>query len=167
MDEIQQEVTPEKQSNFNPMLLVGVLVIVVLAGGLIWHSHKSKNNAILSASAKPMQQKTTPVVTQASTPTPATTSATEEQTVELEAGSFYYKPNEIHVKKGQKVKVTMHSVSMMHDFNIDALDVHMDEVRDGNTGSVEFTADKAGTFEYYCGVGNHRQMGQVGKLIVE
>ena len=37
----------------------------------------------------------------------------------------------------------------------------------GQIDEVEFVVDKAGTFEYYCSVGNHRQMGMVGKLIVE
>ena len=32
---------------------------------------------------------------------------------------------------------------------------------------VQFIADKAGTFEYYCFVGNHRQMGMVGTLTVK
>ncbi len=32
---------------------------------------------------------------------------------------------------------------------------------------VEFTADKKGTFEYYCSVGEHRVNGMKGKFIVE
>lgn len=104
--------------------------------------------------------------------TPPTTSTEpivneEIKTVEIEAGSFYYKPNLITVKKDEKVKIVMKSVSMMHDFNIDELGVKMPIIKNGDTGTVEFTADKVGTFEYYCSVGQHRQLGQVGKLIVE
>ena len=32
---------------------------------------------------------------------------------------------------------------------------------------LEFTADKAGSFEYYCSVGEHKAMGMVGTLKVE
>jgi uncharacterized cupredoxin-like copper-binding protein len=32
---------------------------------------------------------------------------------------------------------------------------------------VQFVADKTGTFEFYCSVGNHRQMGMVGTLVVQ
>ena len=32
---------------------------------------------------------------------------------------------------------------------------------------IEFTADKTGSFEYYCSVGTHRQMGMKGTLIVK
>ena len=89
------------------------------------------------------------------------------KTVEVEAGSYYYKPNIITAKKGETIKIEMKSVSMMHDFNIDELGVKMPIVKNGDTGTVEFTVDKVGTFEYYCSVGQHRQLGQVGKLIVE
>lgn len=104
--------------------------------------------------------------------TPPTTSTEqvineEIKTVEMEAGSFYYKPNIITIKKGEKVKIVMKSVSMMHDFVIDELGVKMPIVKNGDTGTVEFTADKIGTFEYYCSVGQHRQLGQIGKLVVE
>jgi nitrite reductase (NO-forming) len=55
---------------------------------------------------------------------------------------------------------------MSHDFVIDELGVQSDKVNNGETATVQFVADKVGTFEYYCSVGNHRAMGMVGKLIV-
>jgi heme/copper-type cytochrome/quinol oxidase subunit 2 len=85
----------------------------------------------------------------------------------MEAGSFYYSPNEIRVKKGETVKIVMKSVDMMHDFNIDELDVKLPITKSGETNSVEFTADTVGEFEFYCSVGQHRANGQVGTLIVE
>ena len=33
--------------------------------------------------------------------------------------------------------------------------------------TAEFTADKVGSFEYYCSVGSHRSMGMKGVLKVE
>lgn len=90
--------------------------------------------------------------------------------VKMEAGAFYYAPNVITVKKGQKVRIDMTSVGdsgmMMHDFNIDELDVSMDALPEGESGSVEFVADTVGEFEYYCSVGEHRANGQIGTLIV-
>jgi heme/copper-type cytochrome/quinol oxidase subunit 2 len=91
----------------------------------------------------------------------------EARTIAVEAGSFYYKPAEIRVKKGETVTIEMNSVDMMHDFNIDELGVKIPITRSGSTNSVTFTADTVGTFEYYCSVGNHRAQGQVGTLIVE
>jgi heme/copper-type cytochrome/quinol oxidase subunit 2 len=98
----------------------------------------------------------------------ATDATTQDvQIVSVEAGSFYFKPNEIRVKQGQKVRIVMKSVDMMHDFNITELDVKMPITKSGDTGTVEFVANKKGTFEYFCSVGSHRKMGQGGKLIVE
>lgn len=89
------------------------------------------------------------------------------KTITMEAGSFYYNPSEIRVKKGEKVKIQLTAKDMMHDFNIDELNVKSAKVSEGQTTTIEFTADKVGEFEYYCSVGQHKSMGQVGKLIVE
>lgn len=91
----------------------------------------------------------------------------EVQIVEVEAGSFYYEPNEIRVKQGETVRIVMTSVDMMHDFKIDELGVSLPITRNGETNEVEFTADTVGEFEFYCSVGEHRANGQVGTLIVE
>jgi len=56
---------------------------------------------------------------------------------------------------------------MMHDFNIDEFDVKLPVTAAGETNSVTFIADTIGEFEYYCSVGQHRQLGQVGTLVVE
>lgn len=86
--------------------------------------------------------------------------------ITIEAGSFYYKPNVITVKKGEKVQIVLSSKDMVHDFQIDELNVKGPMTKSGETSTVEFTADKVGTFEYYCSVGQHRKMGQVGTITV-
>lgn len=95
------------------------------------------------------------------------TVASDVQVIEMEAGAFYYKPDSIRVKKGQKVQIVFKSVDMMHDFNVDELNIKSEVVKGGNSSTFEFVANEAGTFEYYCSVGQHRQQGQVGTLIVE
>lgn len=56
---------------------------------------------------------------------------------------------------------------MMHNLNIDEFNVKSPTAKSGETITFEFTPNKAGTFEYYCAIGQHRKNGQVGKLIVE
>lgn len=98
----------------------------------------------------------------------AGTLAEDVQPFMIEGGSFYFKPNEIRVKVGQKVKVTLSPVGeMTHDFIIDEFNVRTKQIEAGETDIVEFTPDKVGTYEFYCSVGKHRSMGMVGKLIVE
>src|SRR3989344_1215673 len=85
----------------------------------------------------------------------------------VEGSPFKFVPNVINVKKGDTVRVTFKNVTGTHDFVIDEFDVRTNQIGEGEEEEVEFIADKAGTFEYYCSVGNHRAMGMVGKLIVE
>ena len=99
-------------------------------------------------------------------PTQTSQAQSQVKEVSVEAGSFYFKPSEITVKKGEKVKIVMRSVSLMHNFTVDELNVQLPIVKNGDTGTVEFIPDRVGTFEYYCSVGEHRQNGQAGKLIV-
>lgn len=87
--------------------------------------------------------------------------------IEVHGGSYYFTPDEIRVKKGDTVRITFVNDGGMHDWVIDEFDARTDVTSSGETDSVEFVADEAGEFEYYCSVGNHREMGMVGSLIVE
>ena len=91
----------------------------------------------------------------------------EVRVIEMEAGAFYYKPDQIRVKKGETVRIVMNSVDMVHDLVIDELNIQIPITKSGEMNVVEFTADTVGEFEFYCSVGSHRAQGQVGTLIVE
>ena len=78
---------------------------------------------------------------------------------------FY--PQTIVVLKGDKVKLILNNTDEMdHGFAIDALGISQ-EVKAGQTITIEFVADTAGVFTFYCtfpcGPG-HSQM--TGQLIV-
>lgn len=141
-----------------------VLLIVALIGGGYLYFSQSNKNVLLPESSVKMSGSSS---SSSMTTTDSSTASTEVKTISVEAGSFYYKPSIITVKKGEIVKIVLNSISMMHDFNIDELGVKMPIVKNGDTGTVEFISDKIGTFEYYCSVGQHRANGQVGKLVVE
>ncbi|MBT5342665.1 multicopper oxidase domain-containing protein [Candidatus Woesearchaeota archaeon] len=74
---------------------------------------------------------------------------------------------EIKVKVGQKIKIEFTSTEGFHDFVIDELEAKTDKVNSGGSTSVEFVANQAGTFSYYCSVGKHRDFGMEGTFIVE
>lgn len=97
---------------------------------------------------------------------------TEEVTVEEEAMEetvkefnirafrFDFDPNEITVKKGDKVKINIENTDTTHGIFLPEFGVSGNEV-------VEFTADKAGTFSWNCNTfcgGGHS--GMKGTLIV-
>ena len=71
------------------------------------------------------------------------------------------------VKKGDRVRITFKNSGGTHDFIIDEFNVATKRLNGGEQDAVEFTADKTGSFEYYCSVGSHRAMGMKGTLVVE
>lgn len=88
--------------------------------------------------------------------------------ITVEGGSTYFKPNVIRVKQGQLVKIEFKNVEGNHNFVLDEFDIETKEIGPNQiTEGIEFIADKVGEFEFYCSVSNHRQLGMVGKLIVE
>ena len=81
--------------------------------------------------------------------------------------NFAFNPSEMRVKEGDTVVVRFRSTDGFHDWVVDEFDARTARVNTGGTTQVTFVADKKGTFEYYCSVGNHRERGMVGTLIVE
>ena len=77
----------------------------------------------------------------------------------------------IRVHEGERVRLRITSGDVIHGFEIDGLGVEVDELYPGKFVTVEFTADKAGTFEFVCTVrcdedrAAHKAM--TGSLIVE
>lgn len=86
---------------------------------------------------------------------------------EVGGGAFYFDPDEITVTEGDTVRIVFTNEGGTHDWVLDEFNASTPRTQTGETVEVEFVADQAGTFEYYCSVGNHREMGMVGTLVVE
>ena len=82
-------------------------------------------------------------------------------------GKYYpqYSLKEITVKKGDLVRVKITVTSGTHDFKIDEFDVYSETLLNEET-VIEFFADKAGEFIYYCTKPNHRKNGHWGTIKV-
>lgn len=78
--------------------------------------------------------------------------------------NFVYTPNVISAQVGQEVVITMTNTGT-HDFVIDELGVRQALAAGVNT--IRFTPSKAGTFEFYCSIGSHREMGMKGTITVK
>lgn len=81
--------------------------------------------------------------------------------------NFSFEPSLITVNKGDRVKITFENTAGFHDFVIDEYGVATKQAQAPDTEVIEFTADKVGSFEYYCSVGTHRAMGMKGTLKVQ
>lgn len=84
----------------------------------------------------------------------------------VSGGNFSFTPSTMTVKKGDTVRITFKNDEGFHDLKIDEFKIATKQIAAGAEETVEFVADKAGSFEYYCSVGKHRQMGMVGTLTV-
>lgn len=77
----------------------------------------------------------------------------------------WFSLKEISVNKGDVVRIKVTNIKGNHDFVIDEYNIK--KITPLNEEAViEFTADKAGEFIYYCSMPGHRQKGQWGTLKV-
>ena len=87
--------------------------------------------------------------------------------IPMTAKKYEFSPSSIHVKKGEHVKLLITAVDHDHGFKLPAFDIQ-EELKKGDTTTIEFTPDKAGTFHFacshVCGLG-HR--GMKAELVVE
>ena len=85
----------------------------------------------------------------------------------ITAKQFGFEPDIITVNKGNAVKLKITSIDVTHGFSINEYNIR-ETLEPGKTITVEFVADKSGTFQFfcsvYCGI-KHAEMR--GKLIVK
>lgn len=75
---------------------------------------------------------------------------------------------DIVVQQGDTVEVTLCVTGGNHDWVVEEFGAATEVISaDDECSTVEFVADQAGEFEYFCSVGNHRAEGMVGLLTVE
>ncbi|OGZ45510.1 MAG: hypothetical protein A3C84_04325 [Candidatus Ryanbacteria bacterium RIFCSPHIGHO2_02_FULL_48_12] len=153
----------------NKSILAVIIGVVVIGGGfMLYRNSPMSTTTPQSASITDGTTPTSPDVP-ASEPTDAGATMEDAGQVKeftVSGGEFYYEPSALAVKKGDKVRIVFKNADGFHDFRIDELGVATKKINDGQTDTVEFTADKVGSFEYYCSVGKHRQMGMKGTLTV-
>lgn len=82
-------------------------------------------------------------------------------------GNFTFAPKAMTVNKGDTVKIIFKNTQGFHDFVLDEFGVKSKQGQGPFEETLTFVADKTGSFEYYCSVGTHRQMGMKGTLTVK
>jgi cytochrome c oxidase subunit 2 len=109
-----------------------------------------------------------PIAGQAATDdtSPASSSA-ETREIQVTAKKYEFTPDTISVKRGEHVKLIVTALDHTHGFKLDAFGINQ-KLAKGEPTTIEFTADKPGTFKFecshFCGMGHGRMK---GKLVVE
>jgi len=91
----------------------------------------------------------------------------EAREIQVIARKYEFNPNTITVKRGERVKLTITAIDHDHGFKLEAFGIDK-LLKKGQATTIEFTADKAGTFPFqcshFCGMGHGKMKGQ---LVVE
>lgn len=99
---------------------------------------------------------------------PKPDSAPEQvRSFDMTAKKWSFEPGAITVNKGDKVRLSITSVDVAHGFSLPDFGVNA-SLKPNETTTVEFTADKTGTFSFFCSVfcgAGHSEMN--GTLIVK
>ena len=85
----------------------------------------------------------------------------------MKAFQFGFDPNPVVVNEGEQVKLVVTSTDVTHGLSIAEFGVNA-RLIPGRPSIIDFTADKSGTFIFYCSVpcgAGHRSMR--GRLIVK
>jgi plastocyanin len=175
------EETTSKPMNKN--LLIAGIVALILIGGVVAFiaSQNQQPEATTATQQVEVDQQATPTEsatdqTQGMEASASPSSAMEKEgamekgatkTFAVSGNNFAFDVKEMRVKQGDTVKVTFTNTSGTHDFVLDDFNVATAKLAAGASETVTFVANKKGSFEYYCSVGNHRAMGMKGTLIVE
>ena len=100
-------------------------------------------------------------------PAPAPSADSSVKSFEITAKNWEFSPSTITVNQGDTVKLTISSVDVKHGFALPDYNVSVN-LFPGSSETVEFVADKVGTFNFYCSVfcgDGHSNM--QGQLIVQ
>ncbi len=92
---------------------------------------------------------------------------TETKEFNITAKKWQFEPSVITVNKGDKVRLVVKSIDVSHGLIISEFGINQ-ELEPGETKIIEFTADKIGTFSFFCSVycgSGHGEM--KGSLIVK
>ncbi len=153
-------------------ILISVIIIVVFAV-ILWVQQRKDVGVNPSVSPSPTATVTvsvSPTVSPTATVSPKASSSPSASAVKsftVVGSNFSFTPNQLTVNKGDTVKITFKNSDGNHNWVLDEFNARTNVISGGQEQTIQFVADKTGTFEYYCSVGTHRQMGMKGTLTVK
>ena len=152
----------------NNKLIAVLVVVLVIIGGLFLFKNKGvapTESEVENTAPVSQNEVTEPTVEEESVSVPIPTPTVKEFSIDND--HFSFTPSSITVNKGDTVKITFRNTGGTHDLRIDEFAGASTRILSaGETQTITFIADKSGSFEYYCSVGNHRAQGMWGTFTV-
>jgi plastocyanin len=158
--------SPTTTSSSNMMWIILAMIILLIVGVIIYTRMNSGTETTLTPT--PAGELGVPAASPGQTGESTDSATVGVREVTVTGSPFKFEPAEIKVKQGDTVRVKFVNAEGTHDFVVPDFNVQTKQLSTANAEeTVEFVADKKGSFEYFCSVGNHREMGMKGMLIVE
>ena len=163
--------------------LIGILVVIIVVAGVVLLSSgnlnfnyptkttttTSKSTTTTSSSPTATTSTTSSSTTSASTTSTSQTAGLKEFTVHESnfkiTDATGKTVSQIKVNKGDTVKINVIVDSGTHDLYIDGYNRGTQAASSGNQ-TLEFLANKVGTFDFYCRVDGHKLQGMLGQFVV-
>lgn len=143
------------------VIIIGIVVLLG-AAALVYFVTNQKSGQMQTASPSPQA-----VSEEQATPAASPVTGTEK-VINVSGSEYVFSPKSIEVKAGESVKLVYKNTgNLPHDLRIDELGVKTNVIGGGKEDMVSFTPAKSGTFTFYCSVGNHRQLGMEGEVVVK
>lgn len=155
-------ITSDKRGT-SPLLIIGTIALVAVIAGAAYLMTRQPATA-------PSATETAPIETTEPTTSISPTLSNEQGDIKaftIAGSPFAFSPNKISVKKGDTVRINFTNTQGFHDLTVDGYNVKTKQINAGQSEIVEFVANKAGIFKFYCSVGTHEEQGMVGSLTVE
>ena len=95
---------------------------------------------------------------------PSTGGSGETREIQVTAKKYEFNPRVIDVKQGEHIKLIITATD--HDHGFECGEFHINQLlKKGQPATIEFTADKPGTFPFrcshFCGMGHLKMKGQI------
>jgi plastocyanin len=139
--------------NKNLLIGGGVLLAVIVAGFFLVQKK--------AASVPVVNQNAVTETSVSGTPNP------NAKEFNVTATEFAFSPSTISVKKGDVVRINLlNNGTFSHNLTFANLNLGTKTIASGESDSLEFTADKTGSFGFTCTVDSHKDKGMAGTLTV-
>ncbi|HZZ99223.1 MAG TPA: plastocyanin/azurin family copper-binding protein [Candidatus Paceibacterota bacterium] len=148
-------------------IIVLIIVVLAVAGYFLWRGQASDNLVLSPSPSASLSPTASASVSPSASSSPANSTASTVKNITVDGRSFSFNPSTITVNKGDTVNLTFMDEGGNHNLFIEGYNLKTATISGGQSQTLHFVADKTGTFQFYCTVDSHRELGMVGTLTVK